>query len=65
MKVRMIKTVSVYQGMMVNKEMSGEEQYRAFADDEYANRMATNFVVTQKVQQKRGNLQLGFHAESN
>ena len=45
----MIKTVSVYQGMMVNKEMSGEEQYRAFADDEYANRMATTFVVAQKV----------------
>ncbi len=34
MKVRMIKTVSVYQRMMANKEMSGKEQYRAFADDE-------------------------------
>ena len=54
MRVRMIKTVSVYQRMMANKEMSGKEQYRAFADDEYANRMATNFVVAQKVGNNAG-----------
>ena len=65
MKAKMANTVSVYKGMMVNKKISGKEQYRAFADNEDANRMATNFVVTQKVQQKRENLQLRFPAGSN